>query len=160
MIGKELKGVILALVLVVGVFGTSMVLFPNTSAEPFSAIALLGQNQTFASYPSNVTINQPFTLYVLVSNHEGSVEYYSVFAKLAGPSSVNDTLPLSAPVLTSFDRAIMNDQNYTWRGDFQLGNPGRFRLVFELWSLDTSLGALQYTGRFVQLWINVVPATV
>lgn len=64
--------------------------------EKFSELWLLGPNHMAEDYPSNITVGQPYSVYLGVSNQLGTTAYYAVYIKFA-----NKTQPLPNDITSS-----------------------------------------------------------
>ncbi len=142
------------MIVVVGVFATSQLVFDERIVDPFSELAVLGPNMKIGDYPTEVFENEPFDLYLYVGNQEGRIMYYTILVKLGDASStINASTFMNAPVLERFDLVLMNGANWTQPVSLSIDKPStNLRLTFELWILDETL---QYDGRFCQIWMNV-----
>ncbi|MCP8309502.1 MAG: DUF1616 domain-containing protein, partial [archaeon] len=87
MIDEEVSTVALAVIVVIGAFSVSQAFLAGRVVEPFSELAVLGQNQKIGDYPKSLMVSENFTLYLYVGNHEGKVMYYRVYVKLGNLSS-------------------------------------------------------------------------
>jgi len=81
---------------VVGLIGVLLIATPAIAdairlpaGEQFSELYLLGPNQMMENYPSNIAVNQNYSVYVGVGNQLGSSAYYILYVKLG-----NETDPL------------------------------------------------------------------
>ncbi len=157
MIDEEVMAVVLAVIVVVGVFGVSQTIFAGRVVEPFSELAVLGPGKKIGDYPRTVVAGEAFQLYLYVGNHEGHVMYYCVLVKLGDQASnISDTQPLDASPLASYESIIQHGGNRTRAVTLSLGTAGlNQRLVFELHAFSTESGSFKYHGRWCQLWLNV-----
>jgi uncharacterized membrane protein len=126
----------------------------------FNEFAVLGPNMTFAGYPQNVTVGQAFTLYLFIGNFEGLSQYYQVLAKAGNLMGViNTTNPYEGPVIAQYQVILQNGQNVTHPITISMPSAGNSqRLVFELWNCSET-GDFAYTGRWVQLYMDVAPGS-
>ena len=108
-------------------------------------------------YPQKLLVNENFTLYIYVGNHEGSVIYYRVLIKLGNRSSfINETTPMDAPVIEEYEKILMHNETWIHPIELSIGEPGvNLRLVFEMWIYDEPLNDYKYHGRWNQIWLNV-----
>ncbi|MDG6933515.1 MAG: DUF1616 domain-containing protein [Nitrososphaerota archaeon] len=157
MIEDQIKGVLLAVILLLGLIGAAQYYYSHTTSEPFPELGILGPNQKIGDYPTNVLAGQNFTLYLYVGNHEGHVEYFNVLVKLGNNDSVvNGTNGMNAPVLATYRIILENNQTYLEPITLSLPNPGQnIRMVFELWTYNTSTNTFTYDYIYNQLWVNV-----
>ncbi len=153
---KETSVVALAIVTILAVFVALQPIIP-TNSERFSAIGVLGPQQTIANYPKTVAKNQPFLLYGFVQNNQGPVEYYQVLVKLGNNDTiVSNTTSASAPVLARYSSVLNYGENITFPMNLSINHNGtNLRLIFELWMFNTTTSAFAYTGNWGQLWMNV-----
>ena len=156
MIDDEVKAVVLAIIVVVGVFAASQTIYAGRVVEPFSELGLLGPNKKIGDYPKEVVVGLPYRLYIYVGNHEGEVKYYRVLIKLGDAETfINETTPADAPIIHSFDQVLMHNQTVIRPYDMVINSTGtNLRLLVELWSFDPERDEFVYTGRWNQLWLN------
>jgi len=157
MVDEEVTAVVLAVLVVVGVFAVSQTVFAGGVVEPFSELGVLGPNKKIGDYPRELAADEPFNLILYLGNHEGRVMYYRVLVKLGDrTSNVTDTKPLDAPILASYESIIGNGGNQTIPITLSLGEAGlNWRLLFELYIYNTEMDGFEYHGRWCQLWLNV-----
>ena len=74
---------------VVGLIGVLLIATPALDGtihlpggEQFSELYLLGPNQMAENYPSNIAVDQNYSVYVGVGNQLGSSAYYVLYVKL------------------------------------------------------------------------------
>ena len=128
--------------------------------ERFSEIAILGPNMTIGDYPRNITVDQYFLLYGIVSNHEGNVQSYEVMAKLGNQTtSVSNSTYASAPLLQKYWKILPKEETWLFPMNLTIDRPGtNLRLIFELWSFNPSSASFEYSGLWNQVWINATIA--
>ena len=153
---KETATVALALVTILGVFVAIQPMIP-TNNERFSELGVLGPNQTIANYPTTLTIGQNFSLYGYIGNHEGVVSYYQLLIKLGNQSTVvTNSTSSSAPLIASYYRVLDDNQSVTFPINLSLDKNGtNLKIIFELWSFNSTISSFQYTGLWNQLYVNV-----
>ena len=150
LLDEEVLAVIAAVVVVGVALAAALVLRPAV-AEPFSAIGLLGPEGKIGGYPSVVAPGASFKLHVYVYNHMGVPVWYVVYVKVSN-STAEPPLP-ERPVLT-FQRLLLHNETWVEPFSVALNSTGRWRVVAELWAVHPN-GTLAYTGRYVQLWVDV-----
>jgi len=157
MIDDEVKAVILAIIVVAGVFAIGQLVGAGRVAEPFSALGLLGPKMRIGDYPSRVLANQSINLHLFIDNHEGRVMYYVIYAKLGNKSTVvNENVSADAPIIGVYEVILPHGENRTIPVSLRISKPQEnARLIFEMWVYDPDSGGLRYHGRWVQLWLNV-----
>ncbi|MCP8317828.1 MAG: DUF1616 domain-containing protein [archaeon] len=157
MIDEKISTVTLAVIVVIGAFSVSQAFLAGRVVEPFSELAVLGQNQKIGDYPKSLMVGENFTLYLYVGNHEGKVMYYRVYVKLGNQSSIiNESVPLDAPPMAQYETILSKDQTWLKPMTLRIDEPGiNYRLVFELWVYKPDEGIFTYHGRWNQIWLNV-----
>ncbi|MEM2240343.1 MAG: DUF1616 domain-containing protein [Candidatus Bathyarchaeia archaeon] len=154
MLSGEVWAVVMAVVLVGAVFAVSQIFASSRVTEPFSELGILGPKMKIGDYPRIVVAGEAFRLYVYVGNHMGKPMYYVVFIKLG-----NATTPLNPTPAEPFmrlDLILMHGENRTIPIDIAITEPGlNTRLIFELWTYNTTVKELTYHGRWCQIWLNV-----
>ncbi|MCD6235469.1 MAG: DUF1616 domain-containing protein [Thaumarchaeota archaeon] len=157
MIDDEVKAVVLAIIIVAGVFAVAQLATSGRVVEPFSALGLLGPEKKIGDYPKEVLANQTINLYLFVDNHEGRVMYYVIYAKLGNKSTViNENVSASAPILDTYEVILPHGENATIPVSIKIPKPyTNARLIFEMWVYDPENRSVSYYGRWVQLWLNV-----
>ena len=151
---EEVWAVILAIIVVGGVFAVSQAYLSGRVVEPFSELGLLGRNMKIGDYPRNLIVGDNATFYVYVGNHMGRPMYYVVEVKLGNRSTAIDPSPLE-PIYV-YERILMHNETWIFRVDLPVERAGlNQRIIVELWIYNESIGELQYHGRWTQLWINV-----
>jgi uncharacterized membrane protein len=160
MIDDQVKGALLVALVLMGLLAGGSYWIEHRVSEPFSELGLLGPNQKIGDYPKTLLVNQNFSLFLYVGDHEGRAMYYDVRVKLGDDSSVvNETVSLASPVL--YDYRVMLTDNGTWLQPVSLSidRPGtNLRLVFEMWVYNTTLGDFSYYSRWNQLFLNITTA--
>lgn len=154
-ITMENISVVIALALVViAAFIVVQPILAGIKGEQFSELGVLGPNMTIGDYPTSVVVGSNISLYTYVGNHMGQPLWYEVLVKMGDNSS--DVDPLLVEPVSSLER-ILND-NETWINPINItlstvGN--NQRIIFELWSMNSSSEVFEFTGRWNQLWINI-----
>ncbi len=163
LLDEEVFAVILAVVVVGSVFAIAMYLRPE-NPEPFTAIGLLNEECKIGDYPVEVFNDTSISLCIFVDNHLDEARLFEIRYKIADNTTIpTNTTPSPRPVVKRWDVFLDKYQNRTFRINipvYMYGNQtnGRVALVFELWVLDPGTGEWQYTGRWVHLYVQVVPA--
>lgn len=154
---RKVVGVALAVILGMAALPFLQVYSTPRTSEAFSELGVLGPQMRLADYPRSVFVDQNFTLFILVINHEGRVVYYRVYVKVGDQSSViNDKNSLSVPPIASYERILVNNGTWIQPSELRITKPGaNTRLVFELWIYDLTLNDFQYSGLWNQLLLNV-----
>jgi uncharacterized membrane protein len=91
---------------VVGLIGVLLIASPAIAGairlpggEQFSELYLLGPNQMAENYPSNIAVDQNYSVYVNVANQLGSSAYYVLYVKLANATDELPNTTLGTPSL-------------------------------------------------------------
>jgi hypothetical protein len=84
--------------------------------ERFSELWLLGPAQMAEDYPSNVTANVNYLVYVGVGNHMGSSAYYVVYVKFANLTDTlpNDTEATPSPLAPLYEYRVFLEDGKNW----------------------------------------------
>lgn len=153
---RETATLALAVVTILAVLAAVYPIIP-VGSEHFSEIGVLGPDQKIGGYPSTVAVGQPFTLYGYVGNHEGGATYYQFLAKVGNVSTtVSNSTAAVAPVILTRYLVLDDNQSTTFPMTLSLQSAGTDeRVIFELWSLNSSTSQFTYTGLWAQLWLNV-----
>lgn len=156
---KEVGTVALALIAILAIFVAIQPLLPSNS-ERFSELGVLGPNQTIADYPTTVGVDQHFLVYGYVGNHEGVVDYYKVLIKLGNQSTqISNSTSATAPVVAEYAHVLDNNQSWIFPINMSVNQTGtNLKLIFELWSYNTTTSSFDYTGLWNQLYVNVTSA--
>jgi uncharacterized membrane protein len=153
---KEVKIAAYAFVTGLAVFALLQPVF-FTSETGYSEIAVLGPDKNLSGYQSLLHVSEPFKLYGYIENHEGFAVYYDYVVKLGNQSTtVSDTTPSDAQIISQNYQVVLNDQNYTFEMILTLNKTGlNQRLIFELWMFSTKEMQFVYSGLWAELWVNV-----
>jgi uncharacterized membrane protein len=111
------KLLLLLIVAIIGLFVASPFLHQLTVApqsEYFTEMALLDSNHTTTLYPSNITSDKHYPLYIELTNHIGHTADYTVEVKFrdinqSGPNSFNHTSS-TLPPLENYKLSADNNQ--------------------------------------------------
>lgn len=158
---RKVVGVALAVILGMAALPFLQVYLTPRTSEAFSELGVLGPQMRFADYPTSVLVDQNFTLFILVINHEGRVAYYRVYVKVGDRSSViSEKNSLNVPPITSYERILADNGTWIQPTELRITEPGaQTRLVFELWIYDPTVNDFGYSGLWSQLWLNVTSVT-
>lgn len=66
-------------------------------SERFSEVWLLGPERKAENYPFNASVNEPYTVYVGVSNHLGRSAYYRIYVKFRNQTQQLPNFTMSEP---------------------------------------------------------------
>lgn len=138
----------------------SMLLYTAATTPPsesFSVISILGPNQDATGYPDKVNVGETIDMYILVENHENRVEYYVVRFKLGDVNTeVSDNQPASLSTKKSYQKILNDGESWQFPIDISINERGNeYRLIFELWRYNENTGDIEYTGNWVQIWLDV-----
>ncbi len=138
-------------------------LYRSKYIEPFTAIGLLNENCFFGGYPSVVVNGDNVSLCILLVNFNKTPALFRVVYRVATPSQLpSNSSPSGAPVLGTFLYALPPGANETFHvtvpvvvNESLLGE--RVALVFELWRYAPSSHSWVYTGKWVHIYVRVLP---
>jgi len=101
----------LVLTLIAASPGLSLISLPR-SEERFSELWLLGPEHKAENYPSNVRVNEQYSIYVGVGNQLGELAYYAVYVKLGNRTQrlPNSTTSEPSPLSPLYEfRFVLSD---------------------------------------------------
>lgn len=151
---EQLCALILALFLLVGFVSVSGFILPVNRGEQFSELGILGPNMQLGDYPSRVVAGETVLLYGYVGNHMSFPGYYTVLVKL-GDNETKVDPAVASPVLEC-SQVVAHNESWVFPMSLTLVESGdNQRLIFELWMYNQSLNAVEYHGRWGQVWVNV-----
>jgi hypothetical protein len=109
---------------------------------------------TISDYQNEVVAGDTVHLYAYVGDQLGAPAWFSVLVKVGDNSTAVD--PMQQPAIARLDIVLCNGQNWTSPVDFTLVQVGlNQRVVFELWSFNSTTGVMDYTQRWCEIWVNV-----
>ena len=145
--------VAIVLVVIAGV-AVSQYFLSEQVVKPFSELAILSPDMTISDYPNEVVAGDTVHLYAYVGDQLGAPAWFSVLVKVGDNSTAVD--PMQQPPIARLDIVLCNGQNWTSPVDFTLVQVGlNQRVVFELWSFNSTTGVMDYTQRWCEIWVNV-----
>jgi len=161
-VDEQVMAVVLAVLVIVGVFAGSQTFFAGRVVESFSELGVLGPKMKIGDYPRELIVDESFTLYLYVGNHEGRVMYYALLVKLGDrTTSISDGEPMDVSVFARYEIVLLDGKNWTRPVTLSVEEPGvNYRLVFELWTYNEGVRDFVYHGRWCQLWLNVTKPAV
>ena len=138
----------------------SMLLYTAVTGPPresFSVISVLGPSGKATDYPTDVKTGATIDMYILVENHENRVEYYVVKFKLGDVNTeISDNQPASLSTRKTYQKILDDKESWQFPLDVSINEKGDdYRLIFELWRYNENIGDLEYTGNWVQVWLDV-----
>jgi uncharacterized membrane protein len=157
---EEVLAVLIAIVLVSSVIAGVQILNAGRVIEPFSELGLLGPSGKISDYPKEVIAGSKFTLNIYIGNHEGKTMYYKILIKFSNNSAINETIPLSSKPIMEVRTILCHNDSQIIPVNITLYEPGRLRLVFEMWIFNESIGDFSYNGIWNQLWLNVTKPSI
>jgi len=160
MIDEDVKTVAVGLLLIIAGFTVFKAFLSDRVVEPFSELGILGPNMKIGDYPRTLAVGEPFDLYLYLGNHMDSTQLYRVYVKLGDRGlNISDTEPYPAPILASYEVALVDESNVTLPITLSIPEPGvNLRLVFEMHRYNPEVGEWEYHNRWNQLWLNVTEA--
>ena len=155
---EEVYAVVLAILIVVGVFAVANWLMAGRVVEPFSALGVLGPKMKIGDYPREVIVGEPFLLHIYVHNYMGKPMYYFICIKLGNKSTPIDPSPLKP--FKVIERILDHNETWVFPVKLSINETGiNHRLIFELWVYNDTTKNVTYHGIWCQLWINVTGKT-
>ncbi len=138
----------------------SMLIYTAVTSPPsesFSVISILGPNQDASYYVDEVNVGETIDMYILVENHENRAEYYVVKFKLGDVNTeISDNQPASLSTRKTYQKILNDKESWQFPVDVSISERGNdYRLIFELWRYNENTGDTEYTGNWVQVWLDV-----
>lgn len=160
---------VIGILLILGVSTPLISKLLPPSSEPFTAMAILGENQMAEDYypdkDAKVALGQPVRWHIYLYNHEGRASYILVRVKIldfeSTPPNSNSCIPSPASSLYEFRRILWNNETviipFEWR-ILDAENSGDGILVKKIsinnHQFSPSLSLKSSTLRFVfELWL-------
>ena len=159
-IDHEVTFIVAAILLVAGTVSAYLLINGDRVVMPYSEIGILGTNMKIGDYLTEPELGEEIALNIYLGNYEGRLMYYTVIVKLINSTGEVGSEPVAAPVLGTYGAVVPHGENYTIQFQTRLHDivPNQ-RLVFELHAYNGELQAIEYTGRWVHLWLNTEQAT-
>jgi hypothetical protein len=90
--------------------------FGLPQGEKFSQLWILGENHIAENYPSNVTPNKDYTIYVGIGNHMGHSSYYVLYVKLGVQGEIlpNTTAETPSPLSPLYEYRSIIENGESW----------------------------------------------
>ena len=122
----------------------------------FTTISLLDSQKQALDYPELLVINQnnTFNVWVEVENHMGKSERSEVLLKLT--SDTIQKMPIEADANATYARTLENEETWETLSTISINETGSYSVIFELWAYDETVGALQFSGKYAVLNVEVV----
>ena len=148
---------ILVALVIIGALLVYLVFFTPVETEPFVAIYYLDSEKQTENFPKTVVLgeNNTFSLWVGVENQNDTTRVFSVRVKVDdGKSLVN---PSPVEPTESFNRTLLNEENWEFPVTISIDQVGHNRVIFELWFFDET-NTPKYTGNWVSLSLEAIQA--
>jgi uncharacterized membrane protein len=147
--------VLIALILV-SILAASYYVLLKPPQKGYMTIYLLDSQKKAINYPELLVINQnnTFNVWVEVENHMGKSENSEVRLKLT--SGTIQKMPIKADANATYTRTLENGETWETLSTVSLNEPGSYSVIFELWAYDETVGAIQFSGNYAVLNVEVV----
>ena len=147
--------ILIALILVSILVGSYYLLL-KPPQKGYMTIYLLDSQKKAVNYPELLVINQnnTFNVWVEVENHMGKSENSEIRLKLT--SGTIQKMPIKADANATYARTLENEETWETLSTVSLNEPGSYSVIFELWAYDETVGALQFSGKYAVLNVEVV----
>lgn len=127
---------------VVGVVYTALV--PAQSSASYTEFYVLGENNSAANYPTDLTVGETGTLTVGVSSQEPSETRYTVLVLLDGNEQTRQTVTL--------------ESGETWTDEISVTPSQAGRQKLRLLLFEGDAGAPSDSQQSLRIWINATQA--
>jgi len=147
--------VLIALILV-SILVASYYVLLKPPQKGYMAIYLLDAQKKAINYPELLVINQnnTFNVWVEVENHMGKSERSEVLLKLT--SGTIQKMPIEADANATYAKTLENEETWETTSTISINETGSYSVIFELWAYDETVGALQFSGKYAVLNVEVV----
>ena len=147
--------ILIALILVSILVGSYYLLL-KPPQKGYMTIYLLDSQKKAVNYPELLVINQnnTFNVWVEVENHMGKRENSEIRLKLT--SGTIQKMPIKADANATYARTLENEETWETLSTVSLNEPGSYSVIFELWAYDETVGAIQFSGKYAVLPVEVV----
>jgi len=156
--GEE-KTIILTILVALVILGALLVNLALNPApeERFVAIYLLDSEKQTENFPKTVVLgeNNTFSLWVGVENQNDTTRVFSVLVKVDDGKAPVDPSPVEPT--ESFNRTLLNEENWEFPVTTSIDQVGHNRVIFELWFFDET-NTPKYTGNWVSLSLEAIQA--
>jgi hypothetical protein len=132
----------LTLVLIAASPALSLISIP-TSEERFSELWLLGPEHTAENYPSNVSVNEEYNIYVGVGNQLDESAYYTVYVKLGNQTQQlpNSTTAEPSPLPPLYEFRFVLSDGKVWE------TPLAFAVDYVLLEQNVTVNTISINGK-------------
>ena len=147
---------ILVAIVILVAFLVNLVFFTPAQKEPFAAIYLLDSEGQAENFPKTVVLdeNSTFVLGVGVINQKDAANVFSVNMKLDdGNGDVN---PSPVEPLEIFEKTLLDEEIWEFQVTISIDQLGTNRVIFELFSFNTTKNDIEYTGNWVSLSLEAI----
>jgi uncharacterized membrane protein len=147
--------VLIALILVSILVGSYFLLL-KPPQKGYMTIYLLDSQKKAINYPELLVINQnnTFNVWVEVENHMGKSQNTEILLKIT--SGAIQKMPIKANANTTYARTLENEEKWETLSTISLNEPGSYSVIFELWVYDETVGAIQFSGNYAVLNVDVM----
>lgn len=113
--------------IIVGLIGVLLIatpalieMVPHSNTSSFSELYLLGPNHLAENYPYNIAVGHSYTVYVGVTNHMGTSEYYMLYVKLRNETdlSPNSASGAASPIQPLYQYRFSIGNGQSWDNPF------------------------------------------
>lgn len=156
--GEQVLAAALVLILLVTAPLLGFAMSQPRPTQGYTELYLLGPQGNFTGYPTQLNVSQTGSLEVVVANHEGAAEGYSLRVDLVAVQIVynattkqNETIDLNRTTLQTFPLNLPDQGQWTDPFTFSIGSSGTWEVQFLLTESGNSLNPY----RVVRLLVTV-----
>ena len=146
--------ILIAIVILAGLL-VYLVLDP-ASKESFTTIYYLDSEKQTENFPETVVLgmNNTFSLWVGVENHNGTTKAFSVEIKI--DNGKGDVEPSPVEPIESFERTLLDEEVWEFQVTINIDQLGSHRIIFELLSFDDAKNDFEFSGNWVSLSLEAI----
>ena len=153
---KTITITILVAIVILVAFLVNLVFFTPAQKEPFAAIYLLDSEGQAENFPKTVVLgeNSTFMVVVGVRNQNDTTNVFSVKMKLDDGDGAVDPSPVEP--IASFEETLLDEEIWEFEVTISIERLGTNRVIFELFSFNTTKNDFEYSGSWVNLSLEAI----
>ncbi|UCC58953.1 MAG: DUF1616 domain-containing protein [Candidatus Bathyarchaeum sp.] len=124
--------------------------------ESFTTIYYLDSEKRTENFPETVVlgVNNTFSLWVGVENHNGTTKAFSVEIKM--DDGKGDVEPSPVEPIERFERTLLDEEVWEFQVTINIDQLGSHRIIFELLSFDDAKNNFEFSGNWVSLSLEAI----
>ncbi len=149
---------ILVALVILGALLVYLVFFTPVQEEQFASIYYLDSEKKLENIPKTVVLgeNNTVSLWVGVENQYDETRVFLVQVKMDDGTGPVDPSPVES--IQSYEKTLMDTEIWEFPVTINIDQLGSHRLIFELWFSNETKNDMNYTGNWVCLSLEAIPA--